>query len=331
MKKLILFSAIFFLLSINCFAQAPELVNYQGVTRDGSGNVLVNQSVGLQITLHSGSGNGPVVYQETHTVSTNQFGLFNIQIGAGAVQSGTFSVINWGNNTFFIEISLDVSGGTNYQSLGVQQLISVPYALYAKNSGTPGPTGPVGEIGPTGPPGNNGEVGPIGPSGPTGLQGIQGITGVTGPVGLQGNMGPTGPQGSEGLLGPTGPTGSIGVQGLVGATGPTGPTQLSLCDTSIFVIFPQFAIQEGSNPTMSWFDAAKFCGDMGARLCSVDEWYYACQSSIPMQNMVGDWEWTRTGGFVSGSFQLIGFSSCKSQSARSADDVNSYPFRCCCE
>lgn len=133
MKKisLLFIAAIAF---VSLLAQAPEKINYQGVARDNTGNILANQSVGLQIKIRSGSGSGTVVYQENHAVTTNSFGLFNVQIGGGTNTSGNFTSINWGGDLFFIETLMDASGGTSFTSLGTQQLVSVPYSLYSKSS-----------------------------------------------------------------------------------------------------------------------------------------------------------------------------------------------------
>lgn len=117
-------------------AQAPEGISYQAIARDGNGNALSNQSVALEMTIHSGSATGPVVYQETHSTSTNQFGLFTLRIGAGTVQSGNFPMISWGDDSFFLEVRMDETGGSNYQAMGTSQLVSVPYALFAKTAET---------------------------------------------------------------------------------------------------------------------------------------------------------------------------------------------------
>ena len=207
MKKLFLTTLASCFLFLASQAQAPEKINYQGVARDLSGNVLATQPIGLQVILHSGSGSGPVVYQETQTATTNAFGLFNLQIGAGTVQSGTFAGINWGGNSYYVEVAMDATGGTSYTSMGNQQLISVPYALYAKTAGTSGPQGPTGPAGATG---------ATGAAGVTGSVGATGAAGVTGPTGV-GVAGPTGPTG-VGVAGATGPTG-VGVAGATGATG----------------------------------------------------------------------------------------------------------------
>jgi hypothetical protein len=113
------------------FAQSPEAFNYQAVVRDASGNVLPNQAVSFRMHLRAGSATGTTVYSETHAATTNAFGLVNLQIGQGTPVSGTFSAIDWANDSHFIEIELDPAGGSNYTALGTQQLISVPYALHA--------------------------------------------------------------------------------------------------------------------------------------------------------------------------------------------------------
>lgn len=180
------------------FAQqgAPQSFNYQGVARDNAGIVIANQSVGIEFNLRQGSATGSIVYSETHSPTTNDFGLFNLGIGTGSVTTGSFASVDWGNGPYFVEVSMDASGGTAYQSMGTSQLLSVPYALYAETAG-------------------NGGVGPTGPTGPTGLQGLAGVTGATGP---------TGPSGADGSVGATGPTGADGATGPTGVTGATGPT-----------------------------------------------------------------------------------------------------------
>ena len=234
MKKLFTFLASI-TLSVVLLAQAPESFSYQTVIRDANWAVLGNQSVGIKISIIEGQPNGVAIYEETHQSQTSQIGLVNLAVGGGTVVNGTFSSIDWGVNSYFIQVAVDVTGGTNYVEMGTTQLRSVPYALYAKTSGTPGATGPQGPQGPQGLPGDTGAVGPQGPqglTGATGPQGIQGLTGATGPQGPQGLTGATGPQGPQGLPGQdgvdgndgaVGPQGPQGIQGLTGATGATGP------------------------------------------------------------------------------------------------------------
>jgi len=77
--------------------------------------------------------NLPLATRRTHTTTTNQFGLFTLQIGNGTVVSGDFTTINWGANTHYAKVEMDETGGTNYQLMGTSQLLSVPYALHAEN------------------------------------------------------------------------------------------------------------------------------------------------------------------------------------------------------
>ena len=101
---------------------------------------------------------GSAVYEETHTTTSNANGLVTLEIGGGTVVSGTMATINWANGPYFIKTETDPSGGTNYTITGISQLLSTPYALYAKTSGssTPGPQGPIGATGPVGANGTNG-------------------------------------------------------------------------------------------------------------------------------------------------------------------------------
>ncbi len=207
-----------FIFSMNVFGQtAPEAMNYQGVARDASGNSLASQAISIRASVLTGSSTGPVVYEETHNVTTNQFGLFALEIGRGTPVSGTFAGIDWTTVNQWLEIEMDPTGGTSYTQIGVNELLSVPYAKYAEN---PGPQGPAG---PTGPAGATGATGAVGPQGPTGAAGATGATGAQGPIGLTGATGPAGPQGPIGLTGATGPQGPAGTTGATGATGATGP------------------------------------------------------------------------------------------------------------
>ena len=250
MKKLILSLVAIATITLSTFGQTPEGFKYQAVVRNASNTILTNQAVGLRMTIQQDAIGGTTVYSETFASTTSANGLVNVEIGNGTPISGTFANINWANGPYFIETAVDVTGGTTYTVMGTSQLMSVPYALYAKTSGNgQGPVGPQGIQGPAGVDGSNGTngidggvgstgltglqgiqglPGATGPTGPTGSQGIQGPTGLTGATGLQGiqglpgNNGATGPAGTQGIQGLPGTNGSVGLTGLTGATGPTG-------------------------------------------------------------------------------------------------------------
>lgn len=161
-------------------AQAPERFNYQGVARDSEGNPLSNQSISLRISIREGAANGAIEYQEIHNAITNAQGLYALAIGGGTVVTGDLSSVMWSSGEKYIEVEVDPDGGSNYVSAGTNQLLSVPYALYANNSaaGPVGPQGPAGPQGPTGPQGPVGATGPAGPQGPIGATGPQGPAGT---------------------------------------------------------------------------------------------------------------------------------------------------------
>ena len=87
---------------ICCFytvAQAPQGFNYQAVARDGDNAVLANTALDIKIGLFQGSETGTLVWEEIHSVTTNDLGLFTLTIGdTTADNSGgsatTFSDIN---------------------------------------------------------------------------------------------------------------------------------------------------------------------------------------------------------------------------------------------
>ena len=188
MKKIILSIVAVAILSINSFGQAPEGFKYQAVVRNASNTILINQAVGLRMTIKQGSIVGTTVYSESFASTTSANGLVNVEIGNGTPISGTFANIDWANGPFFIETAIDATGGSNYIVMGTSQLMSVPYALYAKTSGssTPGPIGPQGNQGPAG------ATGPQGPAGATGASATSLWIGVDfGPSSEVGNPTPT--------------------------------------------------------------------------------------------------------------------------------------------
>ena len=248
MKKILLFFVAIMAMIFVAEAQAPEKFSYQAVIRDAAGNLVANEPVGVRVSILQYSPDGSAVYSETHYRATNANGLVTMEIGAGTVVSGSFSNIDWASGPYFLKIETDVNGGTNYTLAGTQQMLSVPYALYAAASGNgegpqgpqgeTGPAGPQGEQGPQGPQGIQGETGPVGPQGPQGERGLQG---EQGPQGIQGETGPAGPQGEQGPQGIQGETGPAGPQGPVGPQGPQGlpgvgiPQTLTIAGTTLTI------------------------------------------------------------------------------------------------
>ena len=127
-----------FLLAMTVFSarsQAPDMMSYQAVIRNVSNNLVVNKTVGVKISILKGGVNGTPVYVESHAVRTNANGMVSLYIGNGDVSQGAFSSIDWASGLFFIKTETDPDGGSNYTISGTSQLLSVPYALYAKSAG----------------------------------------------------------------------------------------------------------------------------------------------------------------------------------------------------
>jgi hypothetical protein len=126
---------LFFLLAtVSILAQTPEKMSYQLVLRDASNTLLTNQEVGIQISILQTTNTGSAVYTETQTATTNINGLVSLEIGTGA-SSNDFSAIDWSEGPYFIKTATDANGDGIYSIIGTSQLMSVPFALYAKKSG----------------------------------------------------------------------------------------------------------------------------------------------------------------------------------------------------
>jgi len=117
-------------------AQAPQGFKYQTSVRDNSGNLLANKLVAIKLSLIKDSAYGTTVYSEKFNVSTNDFGIANLNVGSGNALQGTFTSINWNTGSFFLKIDMDMNNGTNFQYMGTSQLLSVPFAMYATKSGS---------------------------------------------------------------------------------------------------------------------------------------------------------------------------------------------------
>ena len=134
MKKLY-FLIVFVVLSVaSLTAQTPEKFSYQAVVRDASGQLLSNTDIQVLVTLLQQSSSGDIVYEELHNVTTNVNGLMTLEIGGGNVLSGSFASIEWSDGPYFLKTEIDPNASGTFTITSVQQLLSVPYALYAKNA-----------------------------------------------------------------------------------------------------------------------------------------------------------------------------------------------------
>jgi len=114
------------IITASLFGQVPSGFKYQAVLRDASGNVRVTTNVSIDVAILLGSAIGTQIFVETHLVTTNEFGLVNMEIGSKNPTG--FNEIDWSAGPYFIKINVD-----NIE-MGTSQLLSVPYALYAKTA-----------------------------------------------------------------------------------------------------------------------------------------------------------------------------------------------------
>jgi hypothetical protein len=64
------------LITSSLVAQSPQGMPYQAVVRNADGSVMASSVVNLTLMIHDGSVNGTVVYQESHSLTSNAQGWF---------------------------------------------------------------------------------------------------------------------------------------------------------------------------------------------------------------------------------------------------------------
>lgn len=151
-KKLTLLVAAIFLLSGQSFGQVPTTFSYQAVARANDGTPIANKEVIVEISILKGDRcdeegfSCANVWQEIHSPETNEYGLFNIEIGNGqSTYSGTaanFTDIDWSVATadeYYIKVRVDF-GDAQYLNgladMGTSKLQAVPYSFVAETSET---------------------------------------------------------------------------------------------------------------------------------------------------------------------------------------------------
>jgi hypothetical protein len=132
MKTKLFFSVVF--LFTFCLVKAqvvtPQGISYQAVVRDGSGAILANENIVLLLSVLDGL--EAVQWKESHSVTTNAFGLVSVVLGEGTYVSGTqtvFSDIDWGADSYSLKTEVEYESETI--NLGTNSILAVPYALEA--------------------------------------------------------------------------------------------------------------------------------------------------------------------------------------------------------
>ena len=131
MKKLInIFALLFLIIGMATGQGVPKAFKYQAVLRHADGSIVSNMPVELRITIKA---DPDMVYIETHTTTTNSFGLVILDIGWGTILDGDFSTIDWAVADHFMTVEVSIAGHP-FVDMGTTQLLSVPYAFLAGKS-----------------------------------------------------------------------------------------------------------------------------------------------------------------------------------------------------
>ncbi len=130
MKSIYLFLLVLIFTGTELLAQDFQNYNYQAIARE-SGEVISNQNVSLRFTFHENSALGTIIFQESQTTTTNEFGMLNLVIGQGTVLMGDINDLGSGNDNYFLRVELDT--GSGFVDMGANQISSVPFATRALN------------------------------------------------------------------------------------------------------------------------------------------------------------------------------------------------------
>ena len=124
--SLLLFLLTFFFF-FSAFTQSDKGFHYQAMARDNSGEALTNTSVNLRFQIRENTPAGALVYQEKHTPVTNNYGLLQVNIGKGVVESGDFNDFVWTDHDYYLIVEL------NGFSVDTSLFEAVPMAKVATN------------------------------------------------------------------------------------------------------------------------------------------------------------------------------------------------------
>ncbi|MCE7991050.1 MAG: hypothetical protein HEP71_03685 [Roseivirga sp.] len=119
------------MLPYRAYSQLTSGINYQAMALDSTGVVIKNQLVRLRFGIVELSTSGSVIFQESHLTTTDDQGIFSLQIGNGTAEVNSLDSVNWQNQPVYLKVEMDEAGGTNYTLIGFVEFASVPYAFHA--------------------------------------------------------------------------------------------------------------------------------------------------------------------------------------------------------
>lgn len=102
------------------------------------------------------------------------------------------------------------------------------------------------------------------------------------------------------------------------------------CPEGFVQVNGQFCMMQAEGPLVNWFDAAAYCAERGASLCTWDEYLFTCQTAQgQLTDLFDNWEWIDDTSDHTHSADQIGRWSCKSMFNISASLTEMGATRCC--
>ncbi|MBS1581542.1 MAG: hypothetical protein JST66_05000 [Bacteroidetes bacterium] len=103
------------------------------------------------------------------------------------------------------------------------------------------------------------------------------------------------------------------------------------CPSGSVAVNEQYCIEIAQHDTAEFDVASIACGQQNGRMCTWSEWWVACNklSTLGLQDMVGDWEWTNNAANADGYVRVVGQSSCTQAATSVGWGGLQRSFRCC--
>jgi len=108
--------------------------SYQAVARNAEGEILSSTNIELRFSLHPNIHADTPDWQETHTTTTDEYGVFSLTIGKGIKTSSTvekFNDLDFAAFEYWLKVEIRDSG--TWEEVYFTALQSVPYAKAAGN------------------------------------------------------------------------------------------------------------------------------------------------------------------------------------------------------
>ena len=111
-----------------------QKLNYSAVVRNGANELVTNANVTIKVAISPNPNGTPVVYSETHAVTTSPNGMVSLTIGDGTPVSGSLSEVSW--STAYVISEFYLPDGSHESA--IMPVSAVPYALYTENISSQG-------------------------------------------------------------------------------------------------------------------------------------------------------------------------------------------------